>query len=66
MLSDKNNRIFWKEIPELEELYYHVDLWLRKYKALKDENGVALIYVRVREGRPVPSGIDDKLCKQVS
>jgi hypothetical protein len=66
LLDDKNNRLFWKEIPQLEELYYHVDLWIRKYEALKDEKCVALIYVGVREGRPFPTGIDNIVCEKVN
>jgi hypothetical protein len=56
LLNDKNNKVFWKEILQLEELYYHIDLWIRKYEALKDEKCVTLIYVGVRE---FPRGIDN-------
>jgi hypothetical protein len=66
LLSNKNNRIFWKEIPQLEQLFYHIDLWMRKYEALKDEKCVPIIYVGVRERRPFPKGIDELICKKAN
>ena len=44
LLKDKDNKEFWKEIPRLKDLYMHVELWLSKYRALKDEKDVCLIY----------------------
>ncbi len=58
LLDAKKNQIFWNEIPLLEDLYYHLDLWLRKYNSLRKNADVALIYVGVEDGRPFPRKID--------
>jgi CRISPR/Cas system CMR-associated protein Cmr1 (group 7 of RAMP superfamily) len=65
LLRNKKNRKFWKETQKLEDLYYHLELWLKKYKALKNKKDISLIFVGLEEGRPFPAGIDDDVRDRV-
>ena len=66
LLDDKKNRKYWNEIPTLEDLFYHLSLWLAKYESRKEDPCTPLIYVGVDQGRPFPMGIDDTVCEKVN
>ncbi len=56
---------YFHELPEFRELQSHLELWLSKFDAiLKKRQDYCLIYVGVKEKKPFPSGIDEKI-KQV-
>lgn len=60
-LLDKNPDCF-HELPEFQLLQGHIELWRSKFEALlKTRQDYCLVYVGVKEKKPFPAEIDDKV-----
>lgn len=52
------NHDFLADSPLLKRLEEHLEFWLSKYRALKDDPGTSLIYTEPEEGKGFPQGVD--------
>jgi len=53
---------YFNELPEFKELQSHLELWNAKFNSLfKTRSDYCLIYVGVKENKPFPKGIEQKV-----
>ena len=64
-LLEKKSEYF-NELPEFKELQGHLELWNSKYNSFfKTRPDYCIIYVGVKEDKPFPTGIEDKIVKKI-
>jgi|GEM_PF-7025893 len=62
----KNNPSYFHELAEFQLLQSHLELWKSKFEShLKPRADYCLIYVGVKEKKPFPAGIEDKVDKVI-
>ena len=58
----KKNPEYFHEFPEFQSLQGHLELWRAKFEALlKTREDYCLVYVGVKENKPFPTQIEDKV-----
>lgn len=64
LLMEKSE--YFNELKEFKELQGHLELWNSKFNSfLKTRQDYCLIYVGVKEDKPFPTGIEDKVLKKI-
>lgn len=61
----ENNREFFKDLPQLKDLYEHLSVWQAKYELLMDDPDMCLVYVGATQGKPFPKGLDNLVDKTI-
>lgn len=59
------NRDVYSLVPNLQELYDHLSMWVAKYECLRDDDGMCLIFVGVEQNMRFPSEVEDDICKSL-
>lgn len=58
----KEESEYFNELPEFKELQSHLELWNAKFNSIfKTRSDYCLIYVGVKENKPFPGGIEQKV-----
>ncbi len=66
LLGNKNNAKYFHELPEFEALQGHLELWSSKFESiLKKHEDYCLVYVGVKEKKPFPPSIDEKVSQEI-
>ncbi len=60
------NRAFAEDIPELDELYDHLSMWLAKYELLRTDDRMCLVFAGAAQGKAFPSEIEQKLDQKIA
>ena len=59
------NRDLHALIPDLQELYEHLSMWVAKYECLRDEEGMCLIFVGVAQKMQFPQQVEASIQEAV-
>ena len=59
------NRDVYSLVPNLQELYDHLSMWVAKYECLRDDDGMCLVFVGVKQKMSFPKKVEADICKAV-
>lgn len=57
------NRDVYSLVPNLQELYDHLSMWVAKYECLRDDEGMCLVFVGVKQKMKFPREVEADICK---
>jgi hypothetical protein len=60
------NREVCSLVPNLQELYDHLSMWVAKYECFRDDDGMCLIFVGVEQNMAFPKEVERDICKTVA
>lgn len=61
------NSNYFHELPEFKDLQGHIELWLAKFEAiLKQRQDYCIVYVGLKEKKPFPVNIHEKVGQAIS
>jgi hypothetical protein len=63
-LLSRNREVF-SLVPNLQELYNHLSIWVAKYERFRDDEGMCLIFVGPEQNMAFPKGVEKDICKAV-
>ncbi|MEM9302563.1 MAG: toll/interleukin-1 receptor domain-containing protein [Pseudomonadota bacterium] len=59
------NRDLFELVPNLDQLYDHLSMWVAKYECLRNEDGMCLIFVGPEQRMAFPKQVETDICKAV-
>jgi hypothetical protein len=55
------NRDLYSLVPNLQELYDHLSMWVAKYECLRDDDTMCLIFVGVKQKMKFPTKVEEDI-----